>query len=73
MEDLATTRYVRIISNDGKEFIMAREIACTCKTLKAQISRHQGPEDIPKIKMESITGKVLEIIIQYMHFKCYWK
>jgi hypothetical protein len=64
---------VRIVSNDGKEFIMSRDIAFQCKQLKIMIQRYRGPEDIPKITMENVNGRVLEIIVQYMHHKCYWK
>ena len=64
---------MRIISNDKKEFIIDRRIAEKCKKLRAKIAGYRGVSDIPIILMENINGKVLEIIIQYMHFKNYWK
>ena len=33
---------------------------------------YKGVNDTPIVVMENINGKVLEIIIQYMHFKDYW-
>ena len=62
-----------MISNDKKEFIMDRRIASNCRWLRLKIKSYKGVSDIPIIVMESINGKVLEIIVQYMHFKNYWK
>ena len=52
---------------------MDSRIAGTCKKLRAKMAAYKGVSEIPIIVMESINGKVLEIIIQYMHFKNYWK
>jgi len=61
--------YVVIVSNDGDEFYLERKIAFTSEILEGMIRRAPFDKGYRKIQLENIKGSVLEIVIQYLHYK----
>jgi len=61
--------YVIIVSGDGDEFYLERRIAFTSEVLEAMIRRAPYDKGYRKISLDNIKGSVLEIVIQYLHYK----
>jgi len=64
---------VKLVSNDGFEFIVPRKIAMISGTLRALLnSRGQWLENagaMPTIELEPLNAPVLEKVIQYLFYK----
>lgn len=61
--------YIIIVSNDGDEFYLERRIAFVSEILEGMIRRAPYDKGYRKIYLENIKGSVLEIVIQYLHYK----
>ena len=70
------SKYVKLISSDGKEFVLEKECACASGFINRLIhsaskwEETQGP--ITTLRLKNITADILEIIIKYFYFKHKW-
>ncbi|CAL1128400.1 unnamed protein product [Cladocopium goreaui] len=64
------SRYLRLISADGHEFFLDRRIAYECDTFKKMVEKEGFKEgQTNEIQLPTITGKLLEKVIEYLYFK----
>mmetsp|Transcript_27723 Transcript_27723/g.50657 ORF Transcript_27723/g.50657 Transcript_27723/m.50657 type:complete len:114 (-) Transcript_27723:52-393(-) len=62
--------YLRLISADGHEFLMDRRVAYECDTFKKMVEQDGFKEGMTsEIKLPTITGKLLEKVIEYLYYK----
>lgn len=67
--DLLRTEYVILVSNDGQEFYLDRKITSLSDVLYNALRTAPLDKKYRKITLDHIKGSVLEIVIQYLHFK----
>lgn len=63
--------YIRVISNDSFEFYLDRVVANQCPYLEERLRKIDRSllVDIATILIPEVRGEILEIIIQYLHYK----
>mmetsp|Transcript_3185 Transcript_3185/g.3883 ORF Transcript_3185/g.3883 Transcript_3185/m.3883 type:complete len:104 (+) Transcript_3185:88-399(+) len=62
--------YIKVISADGMEFFMDREIAISGSvTIKAMLDGNFRESEDNVIRFPEIEGVILEQVIQYLHYK----
>jgi transcription elongation factor B subunit 1 len=59
---------VKLISSDGKEFIIDREVAKMSGTIKIMLES-QFSESKGEIQFQEITGIILEKVVEYLNYK----
>lgn len=69
-KDLLKPRFITLVSSDEYEFHVDQRVAKLCEhvadklmTAAQETGRH------PQIHFENIRGEILEVILQYLHFK----
>lgn len=70
-EDHDATTYVKLVSEEGHEFFMDREIAIAAsQTIRLMLegSFKEAQDNI--IQLPAISGYILEKVVQYLHYKC---
>lgn len=70
MSDSEQTTYVKLVSAEGHEFFMDREIAISSsKTIRLMLEGtfREAQENI--IRFPDITSHTLERVVQYLHYK----
>ena len=68
-----TDKYVCLTSNDNLEFFLQTQIANQSAYLGKELGKLQGFQGVRTIKLEEIKGDILEIVIQYLHYKWRYK
>mmetsp|Transcript_97998 Transcript_97998/g.227259 ORF Transcript_97998/g.227259 Transcript_97998/m.227259 type:complete len:108 (-) Transcript_97998:86-409(-) len=62
--------YVRLVSADGHQFYLDSRIAFECETFRKMVEQDHFKEGQTKvIHLPTITGKVLEKVIEYLYYK----
>lgn len=63
--------FIRIISNDNFEFYLDKIVACQCPYFDDKLMKIDKSLllDIATILVPEVRGEILEIIIQYLHYK----
>jgi hypothetical protein len=62
--------FVRIIANDEKEYFLEKHIAYQCLYFEEKLRRlDKSNLDFPTLRVNEIRGEILEISIQYLHYK----
>lgn len=71
MADLLDRKYMKLISNDELEFILDIRVARQCERISEELRllEFEIKTDIPSLRFNSIRGEVLEIIVQYLHYR----
>ncbi|CAK65948.1 unnamed protein product (macronuclear) [Paramecium tetraurelia] len=66
-----SSAYITILSSNGIEFIVAKEIAGLSEIFKKQIANAdmRGETQI----LSDFTADILEIVLQYLHYKNRWQ
>lgn len=59
---------VKLVSREGKEFLVPRGVARISKTIEASL-RGDYRESKGEIKFPEITSQVLEKVVEYLHYK----
>lgn len=62
------SKNVKLISSDGKEFIVDREVAKMSGTIKMMLES-QFSESKGEIQFQEISGNILEKVVEYLHYK----
>jgi len=65
MKEEDTKRFVKLISKDGLEFIVEEDAAKVSPYLKAALESKFKESKTREIRLEEISGKVLERVVQY--------
>ena len=62
--------FLILVSSDEHEYFLDKKIAGLCEIFSSRIKLmdFSGPKQ-PKLTLETIRGEILEIIVQYLHFK----
>mmetsp|Transcript_75526 Transcript_75526/g.161807 ORF Transcript_75526/g.161807 Transcript_75526/m.161807 type:complete len:117 (-) Transcript_75526:101-451(-) len=62
--------YLKLISADGHQFFLDRRIAYECDTFRKWVEQDHFKEgQTNEIKLPTITGKLLEKVIEYLYYK----
>merc|ERR1711982_112883 len=62
--------YVKLVSADQHQFFLDRRIAYECDTFRKMIEQDAFQEgQTQEIKLPTITGKLLEKVIEYLYYK----
>ncbi len=61
--------FVILTSRDGYDIYVDKEIAQFSEVLAARLSRATWNGKMHQVRVDDVTGEVLEIVIQYLHFK----
>ncbi len=63
--------FIRIFSNDNFEFYLDKIVASLCPYFDDKLRKIDKAllVDIPTIVIPEVRGEILEIIIQYLHYK----
>lgn len=68
------TVYIKLISAEGHEFFMERNIAIeTSKTIRLMLEGSFKEAQDNLIRFPEISGYILEKVIKYMHYKAQYK
>lgn len=67
-EDEETSAYVKIVSAEGHEFVINREIAMSSGTIRAMLEGSFS-EKSGEINFPEISTQILEKVIQYFYYK----
>ncbi|GAB5035344.1 transcription elongation factor polypeptide 1 [Nannochloropsis oceanica] len=62
------SKYIKLISAEGHEFIVDRKCACVSKTIEAMLAGG-FTESKGEIKFPEISTNILEKVIQYLYYK----
>jgi transcription elongation factor B subunit 1 len=68
-EEEEEEQFVKLISAEGHQFIVARKIALISNTMCAMLEGQFREADQGIINFPDISGHVLEKVIQYLHYK----
>mmetsp|Transcript_77172 Transcript_77172/g.213322 ORF Transcript_77172/g.213322 Transcript_77172/m.213322 type:complete len:114 (-) Transcript_77172:144-485(-) len=69
-DPVATFSYVQLVSADGHKFYMDSRVAYECDTFRKMVDQDHFKEGQTKlINLPTITGKVLEKVIEYLYYK----
>ena len=66
---LPKIEFIILISNDGQEFYLDRKIANLSDTLNSLIRISPVEKRYRRTTLNEIKGDVLEVIVQYLHYK----
>ncbi|CAE7188655.1 ATAD3 [Symbiodinium pilosum] len=70
LDPVETFSFLRLVSADGHEFFLDRRIAYECDTFKKMVEKEGFKEgQTNEIHLPTITGKLLEKVIEYLYFK----
>ena len=63
--------FLKITSYDNLEFYLDKLVACQCPYFEEKLKKIDKGllVDIPSILVPEVRGEILEIIIQYLHYK----
>mmetsp|Transcript_112155 Transcript_112155/g.281074 ORF Transcript_112155/g.281074 Transcript_112155/m.281074 type:complete len:116 (+) Transcript_112155:67-414(+) len=62
--------YLRLVSADGHQFYLDRRIAYECDTFRKMVEQEGFKEgQLNEIKLPTITGKLLQKVIEYLYYK----
>lgn len=63
--------FIRIISNDNYEFYLDKIVACHCPYFEEKLRKIDRSllVEIMTIEIPEVRGEILEIMIQYLHYK----
>mmetsp|Transcript_41802 Transcript_41802/g.108279 ORF Transcript_41802/g.108279 Transcript_41802/m.108279 type:complete len:117 (-) Transcript_41802:127-477(-) len=62
--------YIRLVSAEGHHFYLDRRIAYECDTFRKMAEQEGFKEgQTNEIKLPTITGKLLEKVIEYLYYK----
>lgn len=62
--------FVKLISNDEREFLLEKYIAYQCPYFEEKLRKlDKNLSDFPTLTINEIRGDILEINIQYLHYK----
>mmetsp|Transcript_2567 Transcript_2567/g.5139 ORF Transcript_2567/g.5139 Transcript_2567/m.5139 type:complete len:113 (+) Transcript_2567:94-432(+) len=65
-----TFSYVRLVSADGHQFLLDSRVAYGCDTFRTMVEQDHFREGQTKVvNLPTITGKVLEKVIEYLYYK----
>ncbi|GBG31385.1 Elongin-C [Hondaea fermentalgiana] len=64
----AKRTYVKLISAEGHEFFLDKEVAMIATTISAMLTGNFS-ESKGEIRFPEISTKVLEKVVQYLHYK----
>jgi len=64
-----TSKYIKLVSKDGHEFIVDRKCANSSGTIKAMLEGSFSETRTGEIKFPEIDTAILEKVIQYFHYK----
>lgn len=70
----AEPMYVKLISADGHEFVIKRELAILCGTVRAMLRNPEefADEDIPVLTFTEIHSSVLAKICMYLAYRVHY-
>eukprot|EP00699_Malawimonas_sp_californiana_P001321 EC715331.1.p1 GENE.EC715331.1~~EC715331.1.p1 ORF type:complete len:114 (+),score=24.62 EC715331.1:27-344(+) len=62
---------VKLVSSDGKEFVVEKKAALVSGTIKSMLSSTGGTfaESSGEIRFQEINGQILEKVIEYFYYK----
>jgi transcription elongation factor B subunit 1 len=63
--------FIRVVSSDGFEFYLDKMVAFLCPYFEERLRKIDKSlfVDIAEIHVPEVRGEILEIIIQYLHYK----
>jgi Skp1 family, tetramerisation domain len=61
--------FVILTSRDGYDIYLDKEVAQFSEVLAARLRGATWNGKMHQIKIDDVTGEVLEVVIQYLHFK----
>lgn len=61
--------FVILTSSDGYDIYVDKDIANFSEVLQARLNRATWNGKMHQVKLDDVRGEVLEIVIQYLHFK----
>ena len=64
----SSDNYVKLISSEGHEFIILKDVARVSSTLRTMIDSSFS-ESKGEIKLQEITSAILEKVIQYLYYR----
>jgi hypothetical protein len=69
MDSQSKREYVTLVSKDDYEFFLEKEMANQSEEIAKvlKITPYEGKHK--RVRLNSVKGNVLEVIIQYLHFK----
>ncbi|CAE8581612.1 unnamed protein product [Polarella glacialis] len=70
LDPVESFSYLKLVSADGHEFYLDRRIAYECDTFRKMVEKDGFKEgQTNEIKLHTVTGKLLEKVIEYLYFK----
>ncbi|CAK0823533.1 unnamed protein product [Prorocentrum cordatum] len=70
LDPAANFSYIRLVSADGHHFYLDRRIAYECDFFRKMVEQDGFKEgQTNEIKLPTITGKLLEKVIEYLYYK----
>ena len=69
-DEASAPRYVKLLSAEGHEFIMNREVAIAAsQTIRLMLEGSFREAQDNVIRLPDISGYILEKVVQYLHYK----
>ena len=68
-EDEDKTTYVKLISAEGHEFLIQRNIALAANTIRTMLTSNFRESEENLIRFPDIPAHILEDVIKYLHYK----